>query len=420
MLLKMLKSFYTKLSLVMALVMYFSYAIPTNGFKNGYLIFVAVFVFFFLPYFTKISEIVESFAFLKTASAFAGKMARFLWQYLFNLFAITMLIKGDIVQMDRLDRVGGVFGAIALLSFASQGLQYIMMALANRNIGNMYLNITLALSINMCLGAIASLGYENVQVFYVIFGIIMGCIGALYSLYTDILGALPLKGGVGVFCGTFNPVHVTHMKILKNFIEKRGLEKVYLHSTVVPKLHQIFLEDGVIRIKEKKDGMRFYERTEKADFHINYFATGNAFYEAENRYAMLKAAVKDAGLEDKVEILFMPEVYEQKGFYGIIDYVKEHNKGKRIYGLHGSDGGGKMVRAIYDEKFIIPNVIRRTDNVSATAIRNGAKGMTAPTVDEIRKVLRDDYLKHDNELFVFNRDKYIYKKGLLISEGSNA
>ena len=300
MLLKMLKSFYTKLSLVMALVMYFSYAIPTNGFKNGYLIFVAVFVFFFLPYFTKISEIVESFAFLKTASAFAGKMARFLWQYLFNLFAITMLIKGDIVQMDRLDRVGGVFGAIALLSFASQGLQYIMMALANRNIGNMYLNITLALSINMCLGAIASLGYENVQVFYVIFGIIMGCIGALYSLYTDILGALPLKGGVGVFCGTFNPVHVTHMKILKNFIEKRGLEKVYLHSTVVPKLHQIFLEDGVIRIKEKKDGMRFYERTEKADFHINYFATGNAFYEAENRYAMLKAAVKDAGLEDKV------------------------------------------------------------------------------------------------------------------------
>ena len=79
-----------------------------------------------------------------------------------------------------------------------------------------------------------------------------------------------------------------------------------------------------------------------------------------------------------------------------------------------------MVRAIYDEKFIIPNVIRRTDNVSATAIRNGAKGMTAPTVDEIRKVLRDDYLKHDNELFVFNGDKYIYKKGLLISEGTNA
>ncbi|WP_297957939.1 hypothetical protein [uncultured Ruminococcus sp.] len=420
MILKMLKSFYTKLSLIMALVMYFSYAIPTNGFKNGYLIFVSVFVFFFLPYFTKISEIVESFAFLKTGSAFAGKIARFLWQYLFNLFAITMLIKGDIVQTDRLDRVGGVFGAIALLSFASQGLQYIMMALANRNIGNMYLNITLALSINMCLGAIASLGYENVQVFYVIFGLIMGCIGALYSLYTDILGILPLKGGVGVFCGTFNPVHVTHMKILKNFIEKRDLEKVYLHSTVVPKLHQVFLEDGVIRIKEKKDGMRFYERTDKADFHINYFATGNAFYEAENRFAMLKAAVKDAGLEDKVEILFMPEVYEKKGFYGIIDYVKEHNKGKRIYGLHGSDGGGKMVRAIYDEKFIIPNVIRRTDNVSATAIRNGAKGMTAPTVDEIRKVLRDDYPKHDNESFVFNGDKYIYRKGLLIAEGANA
>ena len=414
---QMLRSFYTKLSLIMALVMYFSYAIPTNGFKNGYLIFVSVFVFFFLPYFTKISEKVESFAFLKTGSAFVGKIARFAWQYLFNLFAITMLIRGNIIDANRLARVGGVFGAIVLLSFASQGLQYIMMALANRNIGNMYFNITLALSINMCLGAIASLGYPSVQMFYVIFGIIMGCIGALYSLYTDILGVLPLKGGVGIFCGTFNPVHVTHMKILKNFIEKRQLEKVYLHSTVVPKLHQIFLKEGVISIKEKKDGMRFYERTDKADFHINYFATGNSFYEAENRFAMLRAAVKDVGLEDKVEVLFMPEVYEEKGFYGIIDYVKRVNKGKRIYGLHGSDGGGKMVRSIYDEKFIIPNVIRRTDNVSATAIRNGAKGMTTPTVDEIRKVLRETYAKEENEKFVFNNDTYIYRDGILIPEG---
>lgn len=413
---KYLKSFYTKLALIMGLVMYISYSIPTASFTNGYLIFISIFIVFFLPYFTKISEYVENYAFLKSGSAFLGKLSRFFWQFLFNLFSIFILVRGNIVDPDRLKMVGGIFGAVALLSFASQGLQYIMMALANRDIGNMYLNITLALSINMCLGAIASLGYRNVQIFYVIFGIVMGFIGAFYSLITDIKGLLPLKGGIGIFCGTFNPVHVTHMRILKEFIEKRNLKKVYLHSTVVPKLHQIFLADGVIRIAKMEDGMRIYERTERADFHINYFATGNAFYEAENRYAMLRAAVRDVGLQDKVEVLFMPDVYEKKGFYGIIDYVKKRHKGERVFALHGSDGGGKMVRAIYDETFLIPSVVVRKDNVSATAIRNGAQGMTTPTVDKIREILRDDYKKSEGDIFTFYDDRYVYRDHKLIKE----
>ena len=412
--LKYLQSAYTKLAFVMALVMYLSYGLPTQSLGNWYLIFVSLFVFLFLPYFSKVSEIVESYTMLKTASSFIAKLARFLWQYLFNLVVIFILIQGSIIDTTRLVSVGGVWGATALISFASQGLQYIVMALANRNIGNMYFNITLALSLNMALGAIAALGYREVQLFYVVFGIIMGFIGAFYSLITDIIGALPIRGGVGIFCGTFNPVHVSHMKILKNFIEKRNLEKVYLHSTVVPKLHQVFLKEGTIRIREIKDGMRFYERTAKSDYHIDYFATGNSFYEAENRYAMLKAAVQDVGLADKVEVLFLPENYKKKGFYGIIDYVKENNKGKRIYGLHGSDGGGRLVRSIYDEKFIIPNVIRRTDNVSATAIRNGAKGMTTPTVDKIRNILKDSYPKKNGDKFKFYDETYTYENQKLL------
>ena len=220
--LKYLQSAYTKLAFVMALVMYLSYGLPTQSLGNWYLISVSLFVFLFLPYFSKVSEIVESYTMLKTASSFIAKLARFLWQYLFNLVVIFILIQGSIIDTTRLVSVGGVWGATALISFASQGLQYIVMALANRNIGNMYFNITLALSLNMALGAIAALGYREVQLFYVVFGIIMGFIGAFYSLITDIIGALPIRGGVGIFCGTFNPVHVSHMKILKNFIEKRN------------------------------------------------------------------------------------------------------------------------------------------------------------------------------------------------------
>jgi len=405
---KYLKSFYTKLAALMGLVMYLSYAIPTKQYANYYLIFISVFVAIFLPFFTKISEKVEQFMVLKTGSIFLGKASRFSWQFTFNLFAVSMVLKGGIIQLESLRIVGGLIGAVSLTSFASQGLQYLMLALANRDIGNRYFNITLALSANMCLSAIASLGYQNVQIVFVCLGIILGFIGAFYSLITDIRGIIPSTGGVGIFLGTFNPVHTTHMEIVRNFIEKRQLKKVYIHPTVVPKLHQALLDEGIIKISQMKDGMRIYDRTEKADFHIDYFPTGNIFYEVENRVAMLKAAIRDANLEDKVEILYLPKIYQQSGFYGIIKLIRRKHLNEKIYGLHGSDNGGMLVRAIYDESFVIPNAIIRKDNVSATAIRNGAKNMTSNTVTKIQGILSDSYNKKNDDEFTINNITYVY------------
>lgn len=409
-----LKSFYTKLAFIMGLVMYVSYALPTDNWQNTYLIFVSIFVAVFLPFFTKISEKLERFVVLRTGSMFLGKVIRFLWQYAFNYFALTMVITGGIVDTVNLQFVGGLYGAIALTSFASQGLQYVMLALANKNIGDRYLNITLALSFNVCISAIASLGYVPVQLFFVVTGILLGIIGALYSLVTDLKGIFSKKSGVGVFFGTFNPAHVSHMKIIEKFIQERNLEKVYVHPTIVPKLHQALLDEGIIRIAKMKDGMRIYEKTEKADFHIDYFPTGNIFFEAENRIAMLRSAVSDANLENKVEVLAMPDLYIDKGFHGIIKHIKNKHEGKRIYDLHGSDYGGMLVRTIYDEMFLTPYTIVRKDNISATAIRNGAEGMTSKTVTEILNILKDDSNANDGDIFEFSGIRYIYSDSKLI------
>jgi len=154
--------------------------------------------------------------------------------------------------------------------------------------------------------------------------------------------------------------------------------------------------------------MRIYDRTEKADFHIDYFPTGNIFYEVENRVAMLKAAIRDANLEDKVEILYLPKIYQQSGFYGIIKLIRRKHLNEKIYGLHGSDNGGMLVRAIYDESFVIPNAIIRKDNVSATAIRNGAKNMTSNTVTKIQGILSDSYNKKNDDEFTINNITYVY------------
>ncbi len=117
--------------------------------------------------------------------------------------------------------------------------------------------------------------------------------------------------------------------------------------------------------------------------------TGNKFYEVADRVGMLKAAIKEANLESKIEVWCMEETYNQSGFYGIVNKVKQLYPGKKIHGMHGSDVGGMLVRAIYDESLnIIPYAVRRTDNVSATAIRKGAIGMTTPFVENYIKTLQ--------------------------------
>ena len=95
--------------------------------------------------------------------------------------------------------------------------------------------------------------------------------------------------------------------------------------------------------------MRIYKKTNKADIHVNYFPTGNRFYEALTRKKLIELALKEAGLSDKVEVLYLPDIYEHTGFYGIIKYIKKMNPGECIHGVHGSDLGGMWIRRIYDE-----------------------------------------------------------------------
>jgi hypothetical protein len=408
------QSFFTRLGYLMGVVMYLAYVLPTGSWENPWLIGVAAFVGFFLPSFASLSDYFESRALLRTGSVFLGKIGRFLWQFLFNLAALACLTAGGVVDVADLYPVGGVLGAVTLMSFASQGTQYLVIELGNRNVGNRYLNVVLALSFNIVVGALAALGYGAVQVVFVVVGLVLGFVGALWSVVTDIAGVLAPTGGVGVFFGTFNPVHTSHMRILREFIESRGLRKVYLHSTMVPSFYAGLLEEGVIEVVERRDGMRIYRLTGRGNMRIDHFPTGNVFFEAPNRLAILRAAVEDEGLGETVEVLYLPEIYARFGFGGILDVVRRRHPGEHIHGLHGSDKGGLIVRMIYDSKFFVwPRAAIRRDAVSATAIRRGGKGMTHPTVDAIRDALADGSIT-DGTILAFGEYTYEYQAGVLV------
>ena len=157
-----------------------------------------------------------------------------------------------------------------------------------------------------------------------------------------------------------------------------------IHPTLIPRVYLDAFRKGEIRVARLEQGFQIYEKTEKADVNVDYFPGGRQFLPPETRQVLIELAVAEAGLGDKVEVAFYRDVYNKKGFQGVIAEVKRRHPGVRLHGLHGTDYGGMTVRNIYDEcGWIYPWRILRRDSVSATAIRRGAKGMTSAVVTDV-------------------------------------
>lgn len=386
----------SQLGIAASVIMYLSYGIAQQAFSNVALIATVCFVGVFIPFYSKLSNKLEEYANLKTAKVTPGRIARFIPQLIFNLAVFFIFSYGHVIPDYSIDKIGGFLSIALLTTCASQGMQYIGVALANREIGNKNKNVIVALVANIVITAIATLGIDVLQKLFVIIGIAFGFLFFVVGVLSDIRAVFHRKGGVGVFFGTFNPMHNTHIEIIKAAIKERHLEKVYIHCTVIPKLHREALTKGEIAISHHDGGMRIYKKTDRADVHVNYFPTGNKFYEYATRLLLMKIAIADAGLSEKVMVLSMPDVYEREGFYGIISAIKKNNPGKSLHGIHGSDVGGMWVRSIYDESgWIYPYSIIRTDKVSATAIRNGASGMTCETIEQVINNLRQNITSFD-------------------------
>lgn len=379
-----------KLGLVVGVLMYACYGMAHHAFANAWLIGLCTFIGVFVPYYSKLSNKLEEKANLRTAKVSLGRMARFFPQLAFNIGIFEIMTRGHIVPNVNLHSLGGVLGISLITTCASQGMQYLAIALSNRELGDKNRNVLIALSLSIVVTALATLGWPWAKAAFVVLGILFGSAFFLIGLASDLRARFFRQGGVAVFFGTFNPMHITHLALIRDAIEKRGLEKVYIHCTNIPKLHTQALEKGEIHISHYEAGMRVYEKTNRADVHVNYFPTGRKFYEYDTRLAMMRSAVAEAGLADVVEVLSLPEAYQRGGFYAVLQHVKKVSPGKSVHGIHGSDLGGMWVRSIYDESgWIYPYPVVRKDKVSATAIRNGVKGLTTHAVERMIESLRD-------------------------------
>lgn len=370
--------------------MYVAYAFAHGAWDNFVLVGLALFIAGFLASFANLSNAVADWANNKTAMITVGRLARFAVQLAFNLVGLGLLYHGGVLLPEGVATVGGVIGAAVLTTLASQGAQYFGVFLFQRRIGDLHQNVLLGISATIALTAFGTAGLPVAREAFLVVGIGFGAVIFGLGLLSDLRAVWHPKGGVGIFLGTFNPFHESHLRLIREAMEQRGLEKVIVHPTVVPWLHERALERGEIRVAGIEDGYAVYETTEKADINADYFPTDSRFLPPETRHHLIELAIEEAGLSDCVEAAFLPEIYGKSGFQGVIREIRRQHPGKALHGIHGSDFGGMHARLIMDEcGWIYPVPFLRRDAVSASAIRAGALDMTAAPVASVLRQISD-------------------------------
>lgn len=370
-------------------IFYVCYAAARDVWNNPTLVAVALFIGLNLQSYSRLSGQIEEHLQLISATVSLGRLGRFAFQFAFNTTVYMLFVAGGVVTQSGVNALGGALGAAFITTLASQGFQYAAQTAARFGYGQPDWNVLVGLSANVFLAAMALAGVPMARTAFLLSAICFGMAVLALGLASDIRTVAFPQGGIAVFFGTFNPFHNTHLALARRAIEERKVEKVIIHPTIVPKFHADAIARGEITVARIENGLQVYERTDKGDPFINYFPTGNRFYGPEDRHWMIQLAIKDAGLQDKVEVLFMPDIYHAAGFRGVYREIVRRNPGKAIHGIHGSDIGGMMVRTILDESgWHYPLAVRRRDKVSATAIRAGAIGMTSPSVTEALAELR--------------------------------
>ena len=378
----------TRMAAFGGLLTYLSYAYAHGSWANPTLICVSVFVGVFLPSYAKLSNKAELWANNRFGFVTAGRLGRFLPQLAFNLVMFWLMLWGGALNQLGISSVGGFAGAALVTTLASQGTQFLGGYFVARGVGDANRNTLVGLLVNVTLAALGTAGVPYARETFLILGFALGGLFFGIGLLSDLRSMMAPKGGIGMFFGTFNPFHNTHLTMLERAIRERGLEKVIIHPVLVPKLHVDAFRDGHLRVGRLEGGFQIYEKTDTADSNVDYFPTGNKFLPPPTRKALIELAVAEAGLGDKIEVAYYPEIYNSKGFPGVIAEIKRRYPNARVHALHGTDFGGMTVRQIVDEcGWIYPWRILRRDNVSATAIRKGAKGMTSGVVTDVLEQL---------------------------------
>src|SRR5262245_44730409 len=283
----------TRMAAFVGILFYLSYAYAHGSWTNTALIGVSVFIGVFIPSYAKLSNKAELWANNRFGFVTGGRLGRFIPQLAFNLAVFWIMLVGGALNREGISSVGGFASAALITTLASQGIQYLALYLFARGVGDANRNVQIGLSFVTIITALGTAGLPVAREAFLVLGLVLGVLLFAIGVLSDLRSMLNPKGGIGLFFGTFNPFHNTHLTMVRRAIEERGLDKVVIHPTLIPRLHADAFRKGQLRVARLENGFQIYETTDKADVNVDYLPTGNMFLPPETRRALIELAVAE-------------------------------------------------------------------------------------------------------------------------------
>ena len=285
------------------LLSYLSYAFAHGSWANPALIGVSIFVGVFLPSYAKLSNKAELWANNQFGFVTAGRLGRFVPQLAFNLVVFWLMLWGGALNQLGMASVGGVAGAALVTTLASQGTQYLGGYLVARGIGDANRNMLVGLLVNVTVAALGTAGVPGAREAFLFLGFGLG--GTLF-LVGSAVGPALRRGTQGRHRPLLRHVQSVPQHPPFDHPEARSTSAGSTRSSSIrcwfPSCMSMLSARASSGSVGLKDGFQIYEKTEKADFNVDYFPTGNMFLPPETRVALIELALAEAGLADKVEV----------------------------------------------------------------------------------------------------------------------
>lgn len=378
-----------RIAFMASMTLYFSLSLLVNNFVNLSVILCSLLCALVIPVFSIYVNYAEEKLQIKTAFLSIGRLGRVLLLAVFASVLFALLSQAEVIEINKYQSFGGFWGLVFFSAFSQYALQYISLSLFARNVGRKTKNLIFAVSINVLFIVLSLIDHSIWLKLPLLFSAFVFGGGVLFvGLFSDLRSLFYPQHGVGVFFGSFNPIHRVHMDVLKEFIAERNLSRVYIQCSSFNKFHLRALLRGEITLDKREKGIKLYKKTKLSDDFISYFPKGNRFFDYQLKRKLIEEAVKEAGLDHVVTVLDLKDTYETYGYYGVLKNIKRRHLKTPIHILHGSDINGMYIREVSDEcGFFYPKAVRRRVGVSSRKIRMGHWESLNPSVRQFLKNL---------------------------------
>ena len=195
-----------------------------------------------------------------------------------------------------------------------------------RGIGDHNRNVLAGLCINTVLTALGTAGIPFGREAFLCIGFGLGGLLLLVGVLSDLRSIFAPTGGIGLYFGTFNPVHNTHLAIIQRAMAERRLAKIIIHPTLIPRLLCRGFPQGRDQGRAAEGWFSDLREDREGRRRGRLFPDRQHLPATRDAQGADRARSRGGGPRGKVEVIVLRETYDTRGFQGVIAEIRRQHR----------------------------------------------------------------------------------------------